>query len=661
MGGICSSASSAVEPVQDAAALRQLAPGLSAAAPPTATPKPPDRPKPPAEELLKCLTAPFPPLVSEVTAQGKRYLVTCQVLKETNCLAFCTRAPDDHLHSAELPPPALLQDPALQRVSWPALFTALRRHFQDRTLQYSVTGATHVLTIKLDGFVPAPAGAFPVVLNPAPRDVIQRLLITPLIEYYFARKAHPAQDEAYRQQELASVALQVRCAAAGRLHEVAAKEVEAARQESTAALGRCKAAKERCDHVRARIRRLRAPEGVSDHVYGTPWQRYPLHTPYCAGWTPTAVPHNAPAVHLTRAIYAAHRYSPARPPPKAAKVPQSISDPNLQRALDLAGDSAHDDILHTLEKIDDWDFDVFRLQEHTKGGSLFMVTFCLFHKYGFPQQFNLDPEVVVNWCTAIEAGYHPNPYHNSTHAADVTQVLHFLLFPGGMYKGLPLSAEDAFAAIISGAIHDFDHPGFNNNFHVRTNAYLALLYNDRSVLENHHCAAVFDLMKDPKYNLLHSLNNEQRKDVRDTILEMVLSTDMGNHARIFQTFRKRLADEAEWRQKDDVRLALAIAIKISDISNCGRPQHLYLQWASRIADEFYKQGDVERQLHFPVSPFMDRLTHTVDFAKGQISFMNYIVIPLFEAGAEFVPQLEWTVQRIQENKEHWSRMEEEEA
>lgn len=33
--------------------------------------------------------------------------------------------------------------------------------------------------------------------------------------------------------ELASVALQVRCAAVGRLHEVAAKEVEAARQEST--------------------------------------------------------------------------------------------------------------------------------------------------------------------------------------------------------------------------------------------------------------------------------------------------------------------------------------------------------------------------------------------------------------------------------------------
>ena len=41
-----------------------------------------------------------------------------------------------------------------------------------------------------------------------------------------------------------------------------------------------------------------------------------------------------------------------------------------------------------------------------------------------------------------------------------------------------------------------------------------------------------------------------------------------------------------------------------------------------------------------------------------MSFMNYIVIPLFEAGAEFVPQLEWTVQKIQDNKEYWQRREE---
>ena len=78
--------------------------------------------------------------------------------------------------------------------------------------------------------------------------------------------------------------------------------------------------------------------------------------------------------------------------------------------------------------------------------------------------------------------------------------------PGGMHNHIKITAEDAFASIVSGAIHDFDHPGFNNNFHVRTNAYLATLYNDRSVLESHHCASVFELMKNPKFNILQPLD-----------------------------------------------------------------------------------------------------------------------------------------------------------
>merc|ERR1711976_492590 len=80
----------------------------------------------------------------------------------------------------------------------------------------------------------------------------------------------------------------------------------------------------------------------------------------------------------------------------------------------------------------------------------------------------------------------------------------------------------------------------------------------------------------------------------------------GNHAKIFQAFRKRLNEAPEWAKKEDQRLALSIAIKMADISNCGRPQNLYLDWATKIAEEFYNQGDVENKLKYTISPFMDR-------------------------------------------------------
>jgi cAMP-specific phosphodiesterase 4 len=49
--------------------------------------------------------------------------------------------------------------------------------------------------------------------------------------------------------------------------------------------------------------------------------------------------------------------------------------------------------------------------------------------------------------------------------------------------------------IIASAVHDVDHPGNNNPFEVATQSRLAILYNDKSVLENHHIATTFMITK----------------------------------------------------------------------------------------------------------------------------------------------------------------------
>ena len=63
--------------------------------------------------------------------------------------------------------------------------------------------------------------------------------------------------------------------------------------------------------------------------------------------------------------------------------------------------------------------------------------------------------------------------------------LYFLLFQN------TLTDLEVFACLISAIIHDYDHSGTTNNYHINSSSNLALLYNDRAVLENHHVSAFF--------------------------------------------------------------------------------------------------------------------------------------------------------------------------
>eukprot|EP01062_Namystynia_karyoxenos_P064206 TRINITY_DN5710_c0_g3_i1.p1 TRINITY_DN5710_c0_g3~~TRINITY_DN5710_c0_g3_i1.p1 ORF type:complete len:609 (+),score=222.74 TRINITY_DN5710_c0_g3_i1:114-1940(+) len=358
-------------------------------------------------------------------------------------------------------------------------------------------------------------------------------------------------------------------------------------------------------------------------------------------------------------------WDPQAPQHRYCNVVKPYTSSEFAKAVAGLGEGTAKLVFDLLDKLDLWDYDVFGMQAamagaythaglatQPQGGSLFVTTYALMHRYGFMKKFNLNERTVINWCSLVESGYHPNPYHNSMHAADVLHITHYILSPGGLISTCKLSDEDVFAAVVAATIHDYNHPGINNNFHIKVQTYLATVFNDRSILENIHVSSVFELMKMDKFNILEALTDDQRRDVRETIVEMVLATDMGLHAKILGTFKRRLAEDHDFKKKDDIRLALSMAVKMADISNCGRPQKLYLLWCNQIADEFYMQGDRERNLGFPCSPFMDRYQPAM--AKGQIAFMNYIVVPLFECISEFLPEMHFSVDYTEENKAYWA-------
>ncbi len=58
------------------------------------------------------------------------------------------------------------------------------------------------------------------------------------------------------------------------------------------------------------------------------------------------------------------------------------------------------------------------------------------------------------------------PYHNRTHAADVVSRLSAILYVDDTIgsEETVTSKCTIYAAILAAVIHDYDHPGFDNNF-----------------------------------------------------------------------------------------------------------------------------------------------------------------------------------------------------
>jgi hypothetical protein len=112
--------------------------------------------------------------------------------------------------------------------------------------------------------------------------------------------------------------------------------------------------------------------------------------------------------------------------------------------------------------------------------------------------------------------------HNSTHASDVLHCIHHLANSPKIKE--IWSETELLGMYFAAIIHDHDHPGLTNNFLVSTHDQKATLYNDKSVLENHHSASAFTLLAKPENNFLSHLTKSDFKSFREIVIDLVLAT-----------------------------------------------------------------------------------------------------------------------------------------
>ncbi|KAK9831398.1 hypothetical protein WJX81_001157 [Elliptochloris bilobata] len=296
----------------------------------------------------------------------------------------------------------------------------------------------------------------------------------------------------------------------------------------------------------------------------------------------------------------------------------------------------------------------------------------------------LDLDTLWTFVQEVRKAYREVPYHNFFHCVDVTHATYrFIALVG---RAVGLSQAERLALMLAALCHDMEHPGVNNAYLVNVRHDLALVYNDASVLENRHLAAMYGLLAGlPEADVLAALEPARWRELRRLVINAVIHTDMVHHFPMVSKIEvfyelNAAAIQSAARGGDDVHsvisaddgdggtstpaggcvfrtaeeraMLVAMLLHCADISNASKPRHIAEKWSVRVLEEFFAQGDRERAAGLPVSPMMDRAA--TSHALSQINFIEFIVAPLFSQVVRVLPELRPTMQFLWENRRAWN-------
>jgi hypothetical protein len=322
-----------------------------------------------------------------------------------------------------------------------------------------------------------------------------------------------------------------------------------------------------------------------------------------------------------------------------------------------------------------WSFNALALaSDKAQRLSLAVFTISRFHEAGENFVSSASEEQrMKHFMEACDKEYPANPFHNFSHAVDVLHGVARLMTIIGSEAFL--TDLEQFSLLVAGISHDLAHPGVNNGFLIEVGHELAIQYNDKSPLENMHCAKMYEIVgnKDgTDCNIFASLTKEQHKEVRKHCIETILHTDMMGHGIMvkelqmtFEMNREVFAAEpgvssagsntaAEleiFNSPETKSLIMNNILHSADVSNPCRTWTVTQAWAMACLEEFFAQGDQEKTLGVPVQFLNDR--DKLNRPNSQIGFIEFMIAPFFAAQVRLWPQLYELGDNLATNIGHW--------
>jgi len=269
--------------------------------------------------------------------------------------------------------------------------------------------------------------------------------------------------------------------------------------------------------------------------------------------------------------------------------------------------------------------------------------------------------------TQVESNYTGNPFHNFAHAIDVEYMVYRYMDLIGADRFL--SDTTQFSLLVSAIGHDVGHTGVNNQYLIETSNELAVRYNDRSPLENMHCARLFQIISAPETNLFAQIEKDLYKEMRKGMIDAILHTDVTKHNEMIkelgmlyqmnsETFDS-LCPETAITSNANISLISSMLLHGADVSNPVKPWSLCRRLAYLCMDEFFAQGDLEKAAGIPVQMLNDR--EKVNRPNAQIGFIEFFIAPMVMEMVHLFPPLHSLAENLDENIQNWSEVWQQEA
>ncbi|POM84028.1 3'5'-cyclic nucleotide phosphodiesterase family protein [Cryptosporidium meleagridis] len=294
--------------------------------------------------------------------------------------------------------------------------------------------------------------------------------------------------------------------------------------------------------------------------------------------------------------------------------------------------------------------------------------------------WEINKRKIKNFVSELIKYYHEeNPFHNFHHAVSISITLNSWLDKPSVRHYV--NSLEAYCLIISSLSHDLDHPGLSNDmikelnivsrkvlqeftteeefFEILQNNTLSTLniYNNFSVLENHHSSLLFLILNDEACNIMPPATSKYYSELHKMMINSILFTDMFQHKYLRDlvlNFNKSYSSnsrsvKAEIQKK---KLYLLILLHSVDISNPLMNTNIYVKWSRLVYEELENQKKLKLMLNIS----LNNTTDTYDYIKLQTNFISSICIPYFQALLKFDPEIvQECIQNLYFNNEYFAK------